>query len=233
MRTTFGSSAREPRRSQATAKTAASTETMGIMVSGRAVPTAASTLPTAPSPRLRRPPRISTALVKIAAATTIASNASPNSRSTGNGNLFRTESSRSIGDDQEIAGEPDPLRWSSYSPLLQRPALSCRDFARRLPASTGNAHRREVIASEIISPTCRRRAIPTRMAGGTTGPRHLYNKRNCSIVSSLSGSKRWILLASTARRRFRCRSFPPHSAGGLPVLSGVRSGCTSRFPCFL
>ena len=59
--------------------------------------------------------------------------------------------------------------------LLQSTALSCRDLARRLPASSGKAHRREVIASEIISPTCRRRTIPTRMAGGTTGPRHSYN----------------------------------------------------------
>src|SRR5215212_8697681 len=46
--------------------------TMGIMVSGRAVPTAASTLPTDPWSRSSRSPRISTALVNSAAATTMA-----------------------------------------------------------------------------------------------------------------------------------------------------------------
>jgi hypothetical protein len=59
--------------------------TTGIMVSGNAVPTAASTLPTAPCPRLRRPPRISIALVKSAAATTIAPSASANSKYTDKG----------------------------------------------------------------------------------------------------------------------------------------------------
>src|SRR5688500_10044240 len=42
-RKSLGSIAAEPHGSQATAKTAASTATMGIMVSGRVVPTAAST----------------------------------------------------------------------------------------------------------------------------------------------------------------------------------------------
>ena len=46
--------------------------TTGIMVSGSAVPTAASTLPTAPWPRFSLSPRISTALVNSAAATTMA-----------------------------------------------------------------------------------------------------------------------------------------------------------------
>jgi hypothetical protein len=46
--------------------------TTGIMVSGRAVPTAASTLPTAPEPRFSRSPSISTALVNSAAAPRIA-----------------------------------------------------------------------------------------------------------------------------------------------------------------
>src|SRR5215211_6805713 len=46
--------------------------TSGIMVSGNAVPTAASTLPTAPAPRFSRSPVISTALVKRTAAPSIA-----------------------------------------------------------------------------------------------------------------------------------------------------------------
>src|SRR5919199_2311767 len=46
--------------------------TTGIMVSGRAVPTAASTLPTAPWLRFIRSPSISTALVNSAAAPSIA-----------------------------------------------------------------------------------------------------------------------------------------------------------------
>jgi len=50
-----------------------------------AVPTAASTLPTAPCPRLRRPPRISIALVKNEAATTIVPSAIVYSRNTGKG----------------------------------------------------------------------------------------------------------------------------------------------------
>jgi hypothetical protein len=45
------------------AKTAPRIATIGIMVSGRAVPTAASTLPTLPWLSPSRSPRISTALV--------------------------------------------------------------------------------------------------------------------------------------------------------------------------
>ena len=44
---------------------------MGTSVSGRAVPTAASTLPTAPSPSSYRRPNHSTALVKSSAETRI------------------------------------------------------------------------------------------------------------------------------------------------------------------
>jgi len=67
------------------AKTAARMATTGIMISGKAVPTAASTLPTASCPRLRRPPRISIALVKNEAATTIVPSAIAYSRNTGKG----------------------------------------------------------------------------------------------------------------------------------------------------
>src|SRR3712207_5697595 len=60
-------------------KSDATMATTGIMVSGRAVPTAASTLPTAPAPRFSRSPQISIALVNRAAATTIAAAESSNS----------------------------------------------------------------------------------------------------------------------------------------------------------
>src|SRR5687768_3105962 len=53
--------------------------TSGIMVSGNAVPTAASTLPTAPAPRFSRSPMISTALVKRIAAPSIAARDTTNS----------------------------------------------------------------------------------------------------------------------------------------------------------
>src|SRR5215212_2774345 len=53
--------------------------TSGIMVSGNAVPTAASTLPTAPAPRFNRSPMISTALVKRIAAPSIATRDRTNS----------------------------------------------------------------------------------------------------------------------------------------------------------
>src|SRR3712207_6631300 len=53
--------------------------TTGMEVSGRAVPTAASTLPTAPSPRFSRSPRISTVLTNKAAATTTATSDSTSS----------------------------------------------------------------------------------------------------------------------------------------------------------
>jgi hypothetical protein len=78
------------------AKTAARMATTGIMVSGSAVPTAASTLPTAPWPRFNRPPRISTAFVKIEAAATIAPSASANSKNTGKGRSLLTSSPASI-----------------------------------------------------------------------------------------------------------------------------------------
>jgi hypothetical protein len=50
---------------------------IGIMVSGKAVPTAPSTRPSAPCTRFGRPPRISAALVNGAAATRIATRAKP------------------------------------------------------------------------------------------------------------------------------------------------------------
>jgi hypothetical protein len=65
-------------------KTDSKMATIGIMVSGRAVPTAASTLPTPPCCRPSRAPRISTALVNREAATRIAARASPNSTSVSN-----------------------------------------------------------------------------------------------------------------------------------------------------
>ncbi len=49
--------------------------TIGIMVSGSAVPTAASTLPTAPWPSFSLPPRISTAFVNSDAATRMTASA--------------------------------------------------------------------------------------------------------------------------------------------------------------
>src|SRR5919112_3048854 len=59
--------------------TAPSMATMGIIVSGSAVPTAARRLPTAPWPRFRRSPMISTAFVKSAAAPSIAASATMSS----------------------------------------------------------------------------------------------------------------------------------------------------------
>ena len=57
------------------ARAAPTRATTGIMVSGRAVPTAASTLPTAPDPRFSRSPSISIALVNRKAAPSIAARA--------------------------------------------------------------------------------------------------------------------------------------------------------------
>jgi hypothetical protein len=63
---------------------------------GKAVPTAASTLPTAPWPRVRRPPRISIALVKSEAATTIVPSAIAYSRNTGKATSSLAENPPSI-----------------------------------------------------------------------------------------------------------------------------------------
>ena len=56
--------------------------TIGMIDSGSAVPTAASSAPTAPSPRLRRCPSHSTALVKPIAPATMSTNAPSSSRAT-------------------------------------------------------------------------------------------------------------------------------------------------------
>ncbi len=64
---------------------------MGIMVSGNAVPTAASTLPTAPAPKFSLSPAISTAFVNRIAAPRIAASAtniSIKSKNTSPGGVF-------------------------------------------------------------------------------------------------------------------------------------------------
>ena len=180
----------------------------GIIVSGRAVPTAASTLPTAPSARSRRWPNHSTPLVNSSAPTRMTtSETSRMTRSIGS-------AGRDPGHDRQARGRP--ARPRRGAPSVARPPGRSRSW-RSSPAATASRW----------SPAGRARGSPRGAGrGGRPGGSRCRAGASSSASGEIPAATRSRLPTArsamatrvpTVRRRAICTSIP--AADGAPVLS--------------